>query len=66
MVYSIVWCIFNLIIGVGMKHLWNAISVIQFIIFFVLWQVNTTVQVYILLTYLKNLAYFEFLKKMLN
>ena len=52
--------------GVGLKHLWKAINVIQFIVFFLVWQVNITFYGVIFLEYLKNLAFFEFLKELIS
>ena len=49
-----------------MKHLWKAVDVIQFIVFFSYWKVNISFYAILLIEYAKNLAFFEFLQEIIG
>ena len=38
--FSALQLVVNLGIGAGLKHMWKVINVLQFVVFFLLWQIN--------------------------
>ena len=49
-----------------MKYLWNQIYIIQFIVYFLVWKINIPAKVMLLLQYLKNMVFFEFVKQIIS
>ena len=60
---SVAWgnLILNLILSKGFKHLWGLVNLLQFLIFFLEWNVNYTYDVQSFLKSAKSLALMEFL-----
>ena len=51
----------NLGVGAGLKHMWKVINVLQFVVFFLLWQINVPQNASDFIDQVRNLAFFEFL-----
>ena len=52
----------NLFAGVSLKYMWKVINVLQFIVYYPLWQVYIPPKAYILMQEFRKLAFFEFLE----
>ena len=59
--FSILTFVICLSLGYGMKHLWNTINVLQFIIFMINWLITMPQNAEVFLTSLKMLALMEFM-----
>ena len=55
--------VLNLFVGAGLKYMWKVINVLQFIVFYQIWQINFPPKASIFVETLKNLAFFEFLQE---
>ena len=53
--------ILNLILSKGLKHLWGLVNIMQFIVYFPLWELNYTYDVESFLKSARSLALMEFL-----
>ena len=53
--------ILNLFAAAGLKHLWNTVAILQFVVFMRLWQIGLPVSLENFLIALKSLALFEFI-----
>ena len=58
--------ILSLFLSAGLKYLWNQIYIVQFIVFFIKWNINIPAKVLMLLEILKDLVFFEFVKKAIS
>ena len=58
--FSALQLVLNLAIGAGLKHMWKVINVLQFVVFFLIWQINVPSEASIFIEQVRNLAFFEF------
>lgn len=62
-----IFSVANLLIGItagsSLKHMWKVINVLQFVVYYPLWQVTIPLMAEIAIIEFKKLAYFEFLKE---
>ena len=55
--------ILSIFAGQALKYLWNQIYIVQFIVYFVTWNIEMPAKVLLLLEALKDLVFFAFVKK---
>jgi len=53
--------ILNLVLGFGMKYLWNMVNLLQFVVYMRAWLILLPIKTDVFLGALKSLALFEFL-----
>ena len=62
--FSVVNLLIGITAGSGLKHMWKVINVLQFVVYYPLWQITIPLMAEITLVEFKKLAYFEFLKEL--
>ena len=58
--FSALQLVINLAVGAGLKHMWKVINVLQFVVFYLMWQINVPPNASIFIEQVRNLAFFEF------
>ena len=55
--------VINLFLGYGLKYMWKIANMLQFVIFFIHWQINISPEAEVIIKQMKKLALFEFIDR---
>ena len=59
--FTLVSFLITLMLGYGLKFIWNSVNILQFVVFISLWKVNLPLMAQKFISGLKQLALFEFI-----